>query len=718
MKNTSVMAFTAVTAAVAAMFNPAQAQLAPVAQSATSLETRQISVNFSRTGIDKAWARGYTGKGVIVAVLDSGFDLGHADLKNSLLKAKNFSEIVVVNTKENKNNYSANIQAGSDVVWSEHGTQMASIIAGDYNGVGTVGVAPDAQLLLAQVGQGLTFSSKSKTWVNNDGGLTMSDSRYNPGTGGYNALTWAELNGAAVANMSFGSQFDPTFVRETKMIATGVYLAPKAYGSMYGNSQDSLMSFAGASKTMVLVTASGNQGLPYAQFPGAYATQVDADGNLLLGGRMLIVGSVDANDQISKFTNRAGHICTNLVNNVCKDPYQVKDFYVVAPGVNQYGSYARQRYANANNSDPAGTSTGTSPAAAYVSGGVALIKQAWPQLTAAQIVRLVTTTATDLGAKGVDEVYGWGMVNFDRATQPQGAVSVANYSVKTGKVTKGYFGIGGAGYTASTATCKNCITTSSILSNTQVVDDYDRHFTADLTKAAGSKARNLAAQTNAWLAIDSEGLRQVTVGNITVATTDQGFAMSQKTPDGYTIEVGSLTESNGFLGNRGQAALALGNSSTAFAVVGREFVVGSDSKISAQYGVGVTRAASVAGSLLAVDSTLVSNTWAVNYTQQKLLADRDSFTVGVKTPVAVATGAMTVTAVTDYKFSAAGEDVVADSVVSKERHSLRPENRPLDLTVSYSQELNRSSQVSLQLVQEFAQDKGNTDVRLAYHYKF
>lgn len=68
--------------------------------------------------------------------------------------------------------------------------------------------------------------------------------------------------------------------------------------------------------------------------------------------------------------------------------------------------------------------SGTSFAAPMVSGAVAVIQEAFPYMTATEITKLLFVTARDLGAEGVDEVYGWGMLDLERATRPVGAALV------------------------------------------------------------------------------------------------------------------------------------------------------------------------------------------------------------------------------------------------------------------------------------------------------
>jgi filamentous hemagglutinin family protein len=61
--------------------------------------------------------------------------------------------------------------------------------------------------------------------------------------------------------------------------------------------------------------------------------------------------------------------------------------------------------------------TGTSIATAHVSGVVALMLERDPSLTPDEVRRILEATATDLGAKGKDRQFGWGLVNPQKALQ-------------------------------------------------------------------------------------------------------------------------------------------------------------------------------------------------------------------------------------------------------------------------------------------------------------
>ncbi|MCW3814923.1 S8 family serine peptidase [Micromonospora sp. DR5-3] len=97
---------------------------------------RKVTLDHSvpQIGAPAAWAAGFTGKGVTVAVLDTGVDATHPDLAGKVADSRNFSE-----------------SDADDTVG--HGTHVASIIAGSGAASGGKyrGVAPDATLLSGKV---------------------------------------------------------------------------------------------------------------------------------------------------------------------------------------------------------------------------------------------------------------------------------------------------------------------------------------------------------------------------------------------------------------------------------------------------------------------------------------------------------------------------------------------------------------------------------------
>ena len=84
---------------------------------------------------NKMWDNGYTGKGITIAVLDTGCDINHPCLKDRIKGVRNFT--------------SGGINDVSDA--NGHGTHVSGIIAGNRSKMGVTGVAPEAELLIVKV---------------------------------------------------------------------------------------------------------------------------------------------------------------------------------------------------------------------------------------------------------------------------------------------------------------------------------------------------------------------------------------------------------------------------------------------------------------------------------------------------------------------------------------------------------------------------------------
>ena len=105
------------------------------------------------------------------------------------------------------------------------------------------------------------------------------------------------------------------------------------------------------------------------------------------------VGAVNLNREVASFSSRGPSSC---------DPTQIKP-EVVAPGVNIRSSTKGGGFAYMS---------GTSMAAPYVAGAVALIRQYNPNATVEQIKNAFIQSALDLGANGEDNAYGNGFVDL------------------------------------------------------------------------------------------------------------------------------------------------------------------------------------------------------------------------------------------------------------------------------------------------------------------
>ncbi len=68
--------------------------------------------------------------------------------------------------------------------------------------------------------------------------------------------------------------------------------------------------------------------------------------------------------------------------------------------------------------------SGTSMAAPHVTGALGLLFERFPYLNGAQVRDVMLTTATDIGEEGVDDVYGWGLLNLEKAIEGPGLLRV------------------------------------------------------------------------------------------------------------------------------------------------------------------------------------------------------------------------------------------------------------------------------------------------------
>lgn len=285
---------------------------------------------------DRAYAAGYTGRGAVVAVLDTGVQGDHIELNTQLAGTTMYDATLRKRV------------ASTD--GDGHGTHVAGVIAGSTGTGYSYGIAPDAKLLAIKV-----FSSD--TWTASSTALA---------TGLKNATG---NRAVSVINMSLGGD-----------------------GPLGPSFEKALRSAVAADK--LIVVAAGNAGDASPMWPARYAKETWAK------GQIIAVGAVDANNQIASFSNRAG---------------DTANWYIVAPGVGVLSAYNDGDYA---------FMSGTSVATPIVSGAAALLEGAWPQLKAPQVASILFQTATDLGAPGVDSVYGQGLLDVERAMQPVGALSV------------------------------------------------------------------------------------------------------------------------------------------------------------------------------------------------------------------------------------------------------------------------------------------------------
>ncbi len=271
-------------------------------------------------GIRDAWEV-TRGAGVTIAIIDTGVDGSHPDLRGAVTDGTDFSGVG-----------SSNGQQPVGFEGRDHGTMVASLAAGRGSGqdAGVLGAAPLADILSVSIGFGVSA-------INSDDQIAS-------------AVRWAVDNGADVVNMSL--------TRNT---------------TEWPTSWDDAFLYA-MENDVVIVAAAGNR--------ASGTTEVGAPATM---PGVLTVAGLDRSGEASFDASSQGITIG-----------------VAAPSEELVGATPGGGHALWN---------GTSGSTPIVSGVVALIRAAHPELDAANVINRIIDTARDAGEPGPDPIYGFGTVD-------------------------------------------------------------------------------------------------------------------------------------------------------------------------------------------------------------------------------------------------------------------------------------------------------------------
>ncbi|MBL1096443.1 type VII secretion-associated serine protease mycosin [Streptomyces coffeae] len=307
--------------------------------------------------VRKAWQT-TKGAGTTVAVLDTGVDSDHPDLKGQVLTGKDL----------------IGFGAGpGDRTWARHGTAMAGIIAGrghgSSGGDGVLGVAPRAKILPVRV-------------ILEDADPDRKKARASRGSALADGIRWAADHGADVINLSLGDDSESAHPERA---------------------EDAAVQYA-LRKGAVVVASAGNGGEKgdRASYPAAYPG-------------VIAVTAVD------RYGSRAAFSTRRWYATVC------------APGVDVVIADPDRRYYEG---------WGTSAAAAFVSGSVALVRSAHPELSPRQIRQLLVSTAQDGPEAGRSDELGAGMVDPAAAVEAGARLTPRAQRPAAAAAAHRYFGAG------------------------------------------------------------------------------------------------------------------------------------------------------------------------------------------------------------------------------------------------------------------------------------
>ena len=312
-----------------------------------------------------AYARGATGDGIQVAVIDTGIRATHGDLDGNMVAFTTGSDVV------NSDNDASDDQG--------HGTHVAGIIAGERDGgvANSHGIAFDAQIYGFKA-----FNSSGEA----PAGATGS------------AYGLVEAIGAIdIINNSWGTNADCASSSACRTIIGT---------TLYDNWED----VSQLSTPKISVFAAGNDGEDQ---PSAECQTMEYNTDINAVSVCVVAISTDTtggNSQgkglLATFSNKCGGAAS---------------YCIAAPGDTLYntGYLSNSHYT---------TKSGTSMAAPMVSGGLAIIMEEFSSLTPAQVVSRLKSTANDSGEYSQTSIYGHGLMNLNAATAAVAKLQTINGS--------------------------------------------------------------------------------------------------------------------------------------------------------------------------------------------------------------------------------------------------------------------------------------------------
>ncbi len=295
-----------------------------------------------RIKCEEAWELEKGSQEVIIAIVDTGVDQNHPDLKDKLVPGYDMVDLTEVEPGEGCV-WEGDIYTRDDNPEDEngHGTHCAGIAAASTNNDrGVAGVAWNCKIMPVRVLANTRCTTPEGTYVDGTGIFTdIAD-----------GIIWAADHSAHVISMSLGGLV-PIDEPLPELLRDAID---------YANSRG-----------CVIVAAMGNEGVNperygYYAYPAAHP-------------KVFVVGAVDQNNRRANFSNY-GH-------------YK----HVMAPGVEIRSTYIGSDYADLD---------GTSMATPFVSGLAALIKSANPHLSPDEIVERIRQTAASEGEYTEEYGYG------------------------------------------------------------------------------------------------------------------------------------------------------------------------------------------------------------------------------------------------------------------------------------------------------------------------
>lgn len=188
------------------------------------VEAQQIPEGVDMIQAPALWSKGFKGKDVLIAVIDTGCDAQHPDLEGRVIGGRNFTD-----------DDNGDPEVFTD--YSGHGTHVAGTIAAVNAESGVIGVAPEAKLLILKALAG-EEGSGAYEWI-------------------INAIEYAISEKADIISMSLGGPSDVPELHEViqKAVQNQILVVCSAGNEGDGNSKTSEFSYPGCYNEVISVGA-------------------------------------------------------------------------------------------------------------------------------------------------------------------------------------------------------------------------------------------------------------------------------------------------------------------------------------------------------------------------------------------------------------------------------------------------------------------------------
>ncbi len=357
----------------------------------------QMPVNALNAGLDVnitgAWARGLTGAGVIIGILDNGMQADHPDLASKFVNAYSWDF-----GSSQADNLAATYRGQPVTADDNHGTSVAGVAAATGgNGIGLTGAAPYAQVASQRV-FGFSEIPDDHTDAEYEAAIILYQGQ--TGSGGnpdpYAAPDWNSVP-IKVKNHSYGLQMG--------------YRPSSATAAAFAES---------AAHGVIHVVAAGNQATTYSNpWPTEDATKAIQSGSK----DVITVSALDSTGHKSIYSSYGASVFVTAPSDGNVDEFYIAttDRTTKADGYNGSDLYFT------TDGDYAADFGGTSSAAPLVAGIMALGVQARPDmdvrlakhalaLTSRQVDASDSSWITNAAGYHFSNKYGFGLIDADAFT--------------------------------------------------------------------------------------------------------------------------------------------------------------------------------------------------------------------------------------------------------------------------------------------------------------